>query len=264
MGETGVTGTCRSTQSSRPMTFAGSIPTRSTRRSRAASATRSRTSPARRSVVVGHDMRAVVGAARRRVHRGGDARRRRRHRHRARARPTSSTSPSGRSTRPARCSPPATTRRSTTASSCAGPARRRSASRPGSSRSRRWSPPGVTSAGRGGRARSSTVDLLDEFAEHVRSFVDRDGAAAAHGRRRHRERHGRARRAQGVRGPAVRPHGPVRRARRHVPEPPGRPDPGREPEGPAAGGASTAAPTSASRSTATPTACSSSTTWASR
>ena len=55
---------------------------------------------------------------------------------------------------------------------------------------------------------------------------------------------------------AVRPRGHVRRARRHVPEPPGRPDPAGEPARPAGSGASRSAPTSAWRSTATPTACS--------
>ena len=38
-------------------------------------------------------------------------------------------------------------------------------------------------------------------------------------------------------GPAVRPRDPLRRARRHVPEPPGRPDPAREPARPAGPGA---------------------------
>ena len=66
----------------------------------------------------------------------------------------------------------------------------------------------------------------------------------------------------GVRRPAVRPRDHVRRARRHVPEPPGRPDPAREPARPRRPGCSRPAPTSAWPSTATPTACSSSTTRA--
>ena len=64
--------------------------------------------------------------------------------------------------------------------------------------------------------------LLEAFADHVRSLRRRVGAAAAEGRRRHRQRHGRPGRAGGVRAPAVRPRGPLRRARRHLPEPPGR------------------------------------------
>ena len=48
---------CRSTPSSRPTTYAGSIPRSSTRRSRAASATPSPTSPGAQQVIVGHDMR---------------------------------------------------------------------------------------------------------------------------------------------------------------------------------------------------------------
>ena len=84
-------------------------------------------------------------------------------------------------------------------------------------------------------------------------------AAAAQGRGRHRQRHGRPRGARGVRRPAVRPRVPVPRARRHVPEPPGRPDPAREPSATCRPGSSRPAPTSASPSTATPTACSSST-----
>ena len=52
------------------------------------------------------------------------------------------------------------------------------------------------------------------------------------------------------------------RARRHVPEPPGRPDPGREPARTSSARSSTSVPTSGSPSTATPTASSSSTTAA--
>ena len=206
---------------------------------------------------------AVVGAARRRVHRGRDARRRRRHRHRAVLDRRRLLRGRARSTRPARCSPRATTPRSTTASSCAGPAPRRSASRPACSRSRRWSRRASRRAARS-PGKVEHVDLLDEFGEHVRSFVDRSVLRPLDGRRRHRQRHGRPRRAEGVRRSAVLADRAVRRARRHVPEPPGRSDPAREPQGPAARGRSTSAPTSGSRSTATPIACSSSTTTASR
>ena len=57
-------------------------------------------------------------------------------------------------------------------------------------------------------------------------------AQAAQGRGRHRQRHGRSRRAQGLRTPAVRSRDDVRRARRHLPEPPGRPDPAGQPARP--------------------------------
>ena len=48
------------------------------------------------------------------------------------------------------------------------------------------------------------ADLLADFAEHVRSFVDPTALRAAAGRGRHRERHGRPRRPGGVRRPPVR------------------------------------------------------------
>ena len=57
----------------------------------------------------------------------------------------------------------------------------------------------------------------------------------------------------------VRPRGHVRRARRHVPEPPGRPDPAGQPARPPGAGRGRSAPTSGWPSTATPTGSSSST-----
>ena len=118
--------------------------------------------------------------------------------------PTSSTSRPGSSTRPARCSPRATTRRSTTASSCAGPAPRRSASRPGLHQIKE-----MVAAGRHVE-RAEVAGKVEQRrparrVRRARALVRRHvGAAAAHGRRRHRQRHGRPRRAQGVRGAAVR------------------------------------------------------------
>ena len=72
-----------------------------------------------------------------------------------------------------------------------------------------------------------------------RSPTRRD--ASAHRRGRHRERHGGTRRARGRRTAADHAAPPLRRARRHVPQPSGRPDRPREParpeaRGPGAGG----------------------------
>ena len=87
------------------------------------------------------------------------------------------------------------------------------------SRSRRWSRPGVTSRGevagkveqrRPARRRSATTCARSSTSSVLLPLQ---------GRRRHRERHGRARRAEGVRRSAVLADGAVRRARRHVPEP---------------------------------------------
>ena len=204
---------------------------------------------------------ALFAGARRSPDRRRHLTRRRRHRPRARLDRPACTSPPARSTRPARCSRRATTPRSTTGSSSASPAPRRSARRPVSARSTAMADDRASAPRRGarqGRAR----DLLDAFVEHVRSFVDVGAAATAEGRRRHRQRHGWARRAGGVRGPAVHAQVLYARARRHVPEPPGRPDPAGEPARPPARRARAPAPTSGSRSTATPTACSSSTSTA--
>ena len=84
-----------------------------------------------------------------------------------------------------------------------GPVQRHQAV-PGRRRARRRGHRPRRDQGDGRRARSSggatprrgrrTRDLLGDYADHVRSFVDIDGAAAAEGRRRHRQRHGRPRR----------------------------------------------------------------------
>ena len=128
-----------------------------------------------------------------------------------------------------------------------------------------WPHDGVPAPPDEPRPVSTTLDLLGDFADHVRSLRRR--------RRRSRPLKVVADTAngmgglvvpRGVRRPAVRPRGAVRRARRHLPEPPGRPDPAREPARPAGPGARGRAPTSAWPSTATPTGCSSSTSRASR
>ena len=105
-------------------------------------------------------------------------------------------------------------------------------------RSRRWSATAIARASRHARRGRAERDLLADFADHVRSFVDARRAPAAQGRRRHRQRHGRPRRPGGVRRAARRARDPVPRARRHLPEPPGRPDPAREPRRPPARGCS--------------------------
>ncbi len=104
------------------------------------------------------------------------------------------------------------------------------------------------------------MDLLADFADHVRSFADTTALAPPAGRGRHRERHGRPRRPGGVRRPArstwtscsasstarSRTTPPIRSSPRtwcHCRR-----------------RCSRRARTSGSRSTATPTACSSSTT----
>ena len=87
------------------------------------------------------------------------------------------------------------------------------------------------------RGRVEQRDLLPEYVEHVHSFVDVGALAPAARGRRHRQRHGRRRRPARVRRPAVRPVGALSGARRDVPEPSRRPDPAREPQGPAAVGA---------------------------
>ena len=81
---------------------------------------------------------------------------------------------SGFLTSPARWSPRATTRRSTTASSCAGPAPSRSASRPASPTSSRWSP---TASPRGDRPPGTITsrDLLPGYAAYLKKLVDLSG-----------------------------------------------------------------------------------------
>ena len=242
----------------------GSIPTRSTRRSRAASATRSRTSPARRTILVGHDMRPSSAPLVAAFIEGATL---------AGADVTDiglcSTDlvyfASGPLDAPARDvhrqpQPGAVQRHQ------AVPGRRRAGRRADRARrrSRRWSPrasrhaarsPGKVEHRRPARrvrastcGRSSTLDVLRPLKVVADTANGMGGLVVP----------------KVFEGLPFDAHGPVRRARRHVPEPPGRPDPGREPEGPPARGRSTAAPTSGSRSTATPTACSSSTTSASR
>ena len=112
--------------------------------------------------------------------------------------------------------------------------------------------------------RTEQRDLLPAFVAHVHSFVDLDAL---------RPLRVVADTANGVGGlivPAVfaglpvRADPPLRRARRHVPEPPRRPHRGREPEGPPARRPRHAEPRSGSRSTGMPTASSSSTTSRSR
>ena len=162
---------------------------------------------------------------------------------------------------PARCSPPRTTRRSTTASSSAWPAPRRSVRTPVSTASRSWPLLGVPPAADDRRA---VEPGPARRVRRPRALVHRPvGPAPAEGRGRHRQRHGRPRRARGVRGPAVRPRDPVRRARRHVsrttPPIPSSP----RTSGRCGPGCERSAPTSGSRSTVTPTGCSWSTSRAS-
>ncbi len=122
---------------------------------------------------------------------------------------------------------------------------------------------GVTSRGEVA-GKVERVDLLEAFGDHVRSFVDTSVlkplkvvADTANG-------------MGGLVVPKVFEGLPFSLTVLFgeldgiVPEPPRRPDPAREPEGPPARGARPRTPTSVSRSTATPTACSSSTTRACR
>ena len=116
------------------------------------------------------------------------------------------------------------------------------------------------------RARSSQRDVLEAYAAHLLSLAP-GHRPPAQGRRRRRQRDGRAHRAgrssSGI-GDAGRAGADVLRARRHLPEPRGQPDRAGEPRRPAGAGASPRAPTSGWPSTATPTAASSSTSAASR
>ena len=107
------------------------------------------------------------------------------------------------------------------------------------------------------------VDIWDEFRAHALSFIDPRQVQADEGRRRRRQRDGRA---DGRADPAQarpRPGGDVLRARRRVPRPRAEPAAGGEPADDHRAGARPAAPTSASPGTATPTAASSSTATAS-
>ena len=127
----------------------------------------------------------------------------------------------------------------------------------GSARSAPWSRRGSPPAQP--RRRSSIGICSTPTSSTCSRFVDVRRDAAAVGRRRHRQRDGRSRRAGGARAAAGHGALPVPGARRHVPEPSGRPAQPGEPARPEGGGARGAAPTSGSRSTATPTACSCST-----
>ena len=172
-----------------------------------------------------------------------------------------STSPPAASTRPAPCSPPRTTRPSTTASSSCLAGARPVGEDTGLDRDQGdWPPPGVDPAA-DHRARSREQDAARRLRRPRRTRSSTSSALQpAEGRGRHGQRHGRAGRPGGVRRPAVRPRDHVRRARRHLPQPPRRPDPAREPASTSRPGCSRPAPTSAWPSTATPTGCSSSTT----
>ena len=99
----------------------------------------------------------------------------------------------------ARCSPPPTIRPATTASSCACAGAGRSASRPVSTtcNGRQRVLDGTARAGGRRPGRAAERDLLDDFVEHVLTFVDARGHRSDEGRRRHRERHGRPRRPGG-------------------------------------------------------------------
>ena len=103
------------------------------------------------------------------------------------------------------------------------------------------------------------VEVIDEYAEHVLSFLDRPARRpSAQGGRRRGERHGGAR-PRDLRGARRRARAALLRARRHLPEPRGEPAQAREPARPAGRRCSRPAPTSASPATATSTARRSST-----
>ena len=107
------------------------------------------------------------------------------------------------------------------------------------------------------RARRGGSEMLDAYVEHVLSFVDVVGDATAHGRGRHRERHGRARRPGGVRAAAD--DGSctcIPELDGTFPNHPADPIDPENQRGPQARGPRDARPTSGSRSTATRTACS--------
>ena len=116
-------------------------------------------------------------------------------------RPTWCTSPPAASTRPARCSPPRTTRRSTTASSCAWPAPARSAQDTGLAEIKAMAPDVLDGHGpRPAATRGSSVRARDLLERVRRPRACRSSTPArmrpAEGRRRHRQRHGRPRRAR--------------------------------------------------------------------
>ena len=246
--------------SSRRTTSAAPCPTRSTRTSRAGSATRSWRSPRRTAVVVGHDMRPSSPGMARAFAEGAAA---------AGADVAliglASTDQlyfaSGRLERPGAMFTASHNPARTTASRCAARSRapigmetglaeirdlvaqRRDPHRRGSGHDRR--------AGRAGRLRGVPADA---------GAGDRP---AAEGGRRRRQRDGRADRPGGP-GPARRRRGAaLLRARRHLPQPRGQPDRAGQPGRPPGQGASRPAPTSGWPSTATPTGASWSTSAAS-
>ena len=100
---------------------------------------------------------------------------------------------------------------------------RRSGRTPVSRRSRPWRPMCSPDGARAARRASGSIDAVATCSGlrrscRRRSSTPRDAPAAC--RRRHGQRHGRSRRACGVRALAANhPGGDVRRARRHVPEP---------------------------------------------
>ena len=143
--------------------------------------------------------------------------------------PTSCTSPRATSTRPAPCSRRRTTRRSTTASSSASPGARPIGRDTGLADIEAEAeellgeplPPLTGALARAGPAR--------RVGRPRRVLRRRRLAAPAQGRGRHGQRHGRAGGADRVRAAPLLGRDPLPRARRHLPEPPGRPDPAREP-----------------------------------
>ena len=117
-----------------------------------------------------------------------------------------------------------------------------------------------------GRAAITEQDVLEAYAAHLLALAPVDGPPAE-GRRRRRQRHGRAtprRRSSGGSAGPGRAGADVLRARRHLPQPRGQPDRAGQPRRPAARVRRGAAPTSGWPSTATPTAASWSTSRAGR
>ena len=230
-----------STRSSRPTTSGAPCPTSSTAELPRASAPRSPASPPRRRR--DPDPRgprhAPVGRrARRRVRRGRAVARASTWSTSGWPRPTSSTSPPARSTRPARCSPP-----SHNPAQYNGIKLCLAGAKPVG---RGHRPRRDQGDGRGGRrprrpasrGRPSSIDLLDDV-RRPRAVVRRRRRAAAAARSSPTPPTAWA--ASSC--PAVfdglpfDARDPLRRARRHLPEPPGRPDPAREPGRPPGPGA---------------------------
>ena len=218
-----------------------------------------------RRVLVGRDMRPSSEPLVDRVHRRRDRSPAPTSSTSAWRRPTSSTSRPGTSTRPARCSPPATTRRSTTASSCAAPAPRPSAEQTGLTEIK------ATLVADGHLARRGTprhgrapATCSRRSSRHVRSFVDVD-ALAGHSRSSPTPPTAWAgssspRCSPGCRSSSTILYGELDGTFPNHPADPIQP----ENLGTCSARVLDPAPTSAWRSTATPTGCSSSTTRPSR